>query len=181
MKRRLCSIAAIIMLLALLAGGTLSYVGTETRVTNVITTGGVDIKIYEKTDTGDDFPKEGVTVLAGDVISKIVTVENSGTTDAYLRIKLTKRVNDESLSAEDCLSMDINTDCWTYADGYYYYNTALAAGEVTEPLFTKVYVDGMQVDNSYLGKVLSLDVTAYAVQSGHNGDSVWDAAGWPGI
>ena len=44
---------------------------------------------------------------------------------------------------------------------------------------TKVFIDGAAVDNRYLGKVLSLDISADAVQSGHNGTSVWDAIGWP--
>lgn len=180
MKRVLFFLAALIAALSLLAGGTLSYYTASAEAVNVITTGNVKLKIHETTDTGDAFPEEGVVVMPGDTVSKIVTVENTGTTGLYLRVKLIKAVNDDALSAEDCLTMDINTTDWTYRDGYYYYNTPLPAGKTTSPLFTKVYVDGMAVDNSYLGKLLTLDVMAYAVQSEHNGASVWEAAGWPG-
>lgn len=179
MKRLWAFFAAIVIILSLTTGGTLAYHTKEIRVSNLVTTGSLNIIIHEKTDTGINFPEDGIVVMPGEVISKIVTVENSGTVDAYLRVKLMESVNDPNLSAEECLGMDINTSDWTYRNGYYYYNTPLVAGKVTTPLFTKVFIDGAAVDNRYLGKVLSLDISADAVQSGHNGTSVWDAIGWP--
>ena len=179
MKRILAYLAAVIAVISLLAGGTLSYRTIEIRTTNLVTTGSVALTIHEKTDTGAEFSGGGITVMPGQVISRITTVENSGTVPVYLRVKLTKQVNDSTLSAENCLDMDINTADWTYQDGYYYYNTALPAGVFTAPLFTTITVDGFAVDNRYLGKVLSLDISADSVQSRHNGATVWDAIGWP--
>ena len=181
MKRFLIYISVLIMTVSLLAGGTLSYYTTTVEAVNVVTTGNVSLKIHETIDTGAEFPEAGVVVMPGDTVSKIVKAENTGTTALYLRIELVKDVNDDALSAENCLSMDINTTDWTYRDGYYYYNKPLEPGQVTSALFTEVYVDGRAVNNDYLGKKLTLDVKAYAVQSRYNGDSVWEATGWPGV
>lgn len=181
MKRFLIYISVLVMMISLIAGGTLSYYTTSVEAVNVITTGNVSLVLHETTDNGAEFPEAGVVVMPGDTVSKIVTAENTGSTALYLRIELIKDVNDDALSAENCLSMNINTTDWTYRDGYYYYNTALEPGDVTSALFTEVYVDGRAVNNDFLGKKLTLDVMAYAVQSRYNGDSVWEATGWPGV
>ena len=181
MKRTLTFVAILIAALSLLVGGTLSYRSVNAEAVNVITTGKVKMKIHEVSVTGEDVADEKMIILPGDTVSRIVTIENCGTSGLYLRIKLVKAVNDAELTAEHCLTMDINTTDWTYHDGYYYYNVPLQAGETTKPLFTEVHVEDLAVDHSYLGKLLTLDVMAYAVQSEHNGASVWEATGWPGM
>ena len=178
MKRKLLITFGIAAVLAILSTGTLAFVTVDQPIENVVTAGSVKVEIHEKMANGEDFPKDGVNVLPGDTVSKIATFENVGTHPMYLRVKLTKGVNDESLSAEDCLIMDINTKDWTYKDGYYYYNTVLESGKVTPALMTEVHIDGWAVDNAYLGKKFTLDVTAEAVQSEYNGATVWEATGW---
>lgn len=178
MKRRLLIVFGVAAVLAILSTGTLAYVTVDQPVENVVTAGSVKVEIHEKMANGEDFPKEGINVLPGDTVSKIVTFENVGTHPMYLRVKLAKGVNDENLSAEDCLIMDINTKNWTYKDGYYYYNHVIEAGRTTDALMTEVHIDGWAVDNAYLGKKFTLDVTAEAVQSEYNGNTVWEAVGW---
>ncbi len=179
MKRRLLILFAVIAVFAMMSAGTLAYLSAERDTANILTTGNVNLKIHEKTSDGKDFPREGVVILPGDTVSKIVTVENTGSAPQYLRVKLTKAVNDVTLTADDCLSMNINTANWTEKDGYYYYHRPLQPGQITEVLFTEVYVSLINVDNDYMGKYFTLKVAAQAVQSQNNGDSVWDAAGWP--
>lgn len=179
MKRKLLSISIVIIMLAVLSSGTFAYHTVENTARNVITSGSLELTLHETAADGSDFPAEGVAVMPGDVISKIVTVENSGDHPFYLRLQVSKSVTDGSLSAEKCLALDINTEDWTYRDGYYYYNTLLQPGETTAPLFTQVEIVGKQVSNAYLGKTMMVEVTASAVQSEHNGGSVWEAAGWP--
>lgn len=179
MKRIGILLFGIVAIVALLANGTLAYYTASEKATNVITSGNVDLEIHEKTIEGKDFPKDGVEVMPGDIVSKIVTFENTGNHPLYLRVKLTKGVDDAELTAEECLDIDINATDWTYKDGYYYYNTALKSDQITTPLFTEVSINGKHVDNNYLGKMFSLNITAYAVQSEHNGDTVWNADFWP--
>lgn len=179
MKRKLTLLSGVIVVLALMVTGTLAYYTTTEKTTNVITTGNVDLIIHEKTANGENVLNTDIEIMPGDVVSRIVTMENTGNHPLYLRVKLTKNVDDNSLTAEECLDMDINSTEWTYKDGFYHYNTALQAGESTVPLFTEIVIDGKAVNNQYLGKVFDLNIIAYAVQSEHNGETVWDASFWP--
>lgn len=179
-KRRITAGAAIILILALAAFGTLSYFTYTGEAENVITTGSIEIQINEKTPDGEDYPEDGVTVMPGDTVDKILTIENTGESAAYVRVKVTVSVSDETLTADDCVTLDIDTENWTYQeDGYYYYNTVLEPGESTEPLFTQASFDLYNIDNDYLGTNLYIDAIAYAVQSDNNGDDPLTAAGWP--
>lgn len=179
MKRRITIAFILIAVAAVFSTGTLAYFTAENKTRNAVTSGKVDFTIHEKTSEGKDFPSEGVRVMPGDTVSKIVTVENTGNAPMYLRVKLTKGVNDESLSAQDCLNIDINEKDWTLKDGYYYYNRAVGVGQTTEALFTEVNFDGESMDNAYRGKVFDLDIDASAVQTANNGETVFDAVGWP--
>ena len=179
MKRKLLIIFGIVAILAVLSAGTIAYFTAETTAKNVISTGNVQMVVHETTASGAEFPKEGVVIMPGDTVSKIVTVENTGNQPFYLRIRLTQAVNDEKLTADGCLNIQINRTYWLEKDGYYYYYRALNAGEKTEPLFSEVNFDLFGIDNRYIGKNFTLDVDASAVQSKNNGGDVLNAIGWP--
>lgn len=179
MKQKLILLCLVAALLAVVSADTNAHYTGAVTATNVITTGGVDVTLHEMTAEGNPYPSQPVTILPGDVVSKIVTVENTGGHPAYLRIKLTPGVNDKMLTAADCIRVDINHRDWTARDGYYYYNQALNPGETTPALFTKVTFVGEKVTNAYLGKMFSLDVEVFAVQSEHNGAAPLEAQGWP--
>ena len=179
-KRIIALIACIAAALSLLSGTSLAYYVVTEISTNVITSGSVSVAVHETTADGAAFPAEGVAIMPGDTVSKIVRFENTGTAPLYLRVALEKGVENSTLSAEDCLSINLNNDYWTYRNGYYYYNRPLNPKSFTEPMFTEVHFDGKAIGNDYIGKIFTLDITAYAVQTVHNGATVWDAQGWPG-
>ena len=180
MKQKLLIVFGIIIVLSLIVTGSYAYVTREGNAENVITTGKVDFEIVEKTDDDNPFPEEGVSeVLPGDIVTKKVTVKNTGNQPIYARIKLVKGVSIDKLSAEECMKLvDLNTTDWTYRDGFYYYNTELAAGQETKPLFTKVEFVGDKVGNEYRGATFTLDVDAQGVQTKNNGTDVFSATGW---
>ena len=65
-------------------------------------------------------------------------------------------------------------------DGWIYYTEVLQPGEFSAPVFTEVEIVGAAVDKSYIGKTLTLTVSAQAVQSENNpADFPWEATGWP--
>ena len=97
-------------------------------------------------------------------------------------MKLVYGVDSQALSAEDCFKLNIDESNWQYADGWYYYKGIVEPGETTPDVFTKVEIVGSKVDNSYLGKTLTLSVVAHAVQSENNpieGTDTFTASGWP--
>lgn len=179
-KARLLLIALAAILLTVLTQPTLAYYTTIGKATNVVTSGDIQLMIHEKTASGDDFPREGIYIIPGDIVSKQVSVENVCGHPFYLRMKLVSGSTNEALSADDCLKLDIDTQNWTYIDGYYYFNRILRPGETTPTLFTQVEIVGSKVDQSHIGSTLSLTVNAYAVQSENNpAEHPWDASGWP--
>ena len=179
-KAKLLLISLVAILLTVLTQPTLAYYTTIGKATNVVTSGDIQLKIHEKTADGSDFPAEGVYIIPGDIVSKQVSIENVCGHPFYLRVKLVSGSNNEALSADDCLKMDIDTVNWTYLDGYYYFNRILQPGEMTPTLFTQVEIVGSKVDQSHIGSTLSLTVNAYAVQSENNpAKHPWEASGWP--
>lgn len=179
-RKKWLAVALAAILAALILAPTLAYYTVIGRATNVVTSGDIRLAIYEKTADGKDFPSEGVTVIPGDVVDKRVTVGNVCGHPFYLRVQLISGADDSTLSPEECMLLDINTEAWTYADGYYYYNEILTPWTTTEPLFTQVEIPGDQVDQTHIGSMLYLTVSAQAVQSENNpAENPWDAVGWP--
>ena len=179
LRMKLLVVAIAVALIAVISFGTLAFYSTTGTATNVITAGQIDLAIHEKTADGQDFPAEGVSVIPGDVVDKIVTVENVCDHPFYLRVKLVNNSTDLSLS-DDCLQVNLNAENWTEgADGYIYYNSVLEPGQITEPVFTQVEVVGEYVTVSNIGAIMSLTVNADALQSENNpAEYPWDAAGW---
>lgn len=186
MKKKVLAVSLIVALIAVLALGTAAYFTADGTATNVITAGSVKIKLHETTvreEGAEPVPFEDVSgVMPGSVVSKIVTVENTGSGAAWVRISVTKAIAlAEGLEGETDLglvALDIDTEHWTERDGYYYYNAPLAAGETTEPLFTSVTF-ARSMGNLYQGSTATVSVLAQATQCANNGETALEAAGWP--
>lgn len=181
MKTKTLLAAVICIVLALLASGTLAYFTQESEIVhNVITTGTIDVELIE---TGEDGrPFEDIDgAMPGGSYAKEVTVNNTGTADAYVRVKVDMSIELANGEEGDVLLLGLiglDTTNWEYKDGYYYYKEALKPGETTPPLFTGVSISE-QMDNPYQNCTISVDVSAQAVQVANNGDSATAALGWP--
>ena len=183
LKSRFAVVSLVAIVLTLLTQGTLAYYSTVGKATNVITSGNLELTIREKTDQGTEFPTEGVYIVPGDVVSKVVTVENTCEHPFYLRVKLVYGIDSQELPSEECFKLNINEENWILKDGWYYYSAILKPGEETPEVFSHVEIVGSKVDTGYIGKTLSLTVLAQAVQSENNPPAVDDdlssVAGWP--
>lgn len=182
MKKKLLILSVLVICIATLAGGTIAYFTSEGRAHNVITTGGVGIELHEWANSDKTKPFKDVGgVMPGAAVTKIVEVKNTGSASAWVRVSVDKNVKLASgeVSPNDrFVELNINEDDWTFRDGYYYYNTALAAGDTTEPLFTTVTFD-VAMNNDYQNSTATVDVYAQAVQTANNGETALAAAGWP--
>ena len=184
-KWKIVALCTVLACLAIVASGTLAYFTASETAHNVITSGGVDIQLIEQTrnEDGSLGPwKNMEDVMPGAEISKIVTVKNTGASDAWVRVSVTKSITlARGVQGTPDLSLvvlDINTKDWTEQGGFYYYNSALKPGETTKPLFTTVTF-APEMGNEYQGSTAHIDVKADAVQVANNGDAVLEAAGWP--
>lgn len=181
-KLKLIIIALAASLLTFLSQGSLAYYSTAGTAENVVTSGNVKLMIHETTDQGTEFPKEGVYIVPGDIVSKEVHIENICEHPFYLRVKMVYGVNSEELSSEDCFKLNINEKYWKYSDGWYYYQGILQPAEMSPEVFSHVEIVGSKVDNRYIGKTLTMTVKAQGVQSENNPvkDGHYElVGGWP--
>ena len=183
MKKKIIALCLIVALAATaVIGGTLAYFTADTKAHNVITSGGVSIKLNEWANEARTEKFEDKTgVMPGAEVTKIVEVENVGTGTAWVRVQVVLDVYAEGGKEQlppDPVTLDFNETDWKYFDGYYYYNYPLDPGETTEPLFTTVTFDP-KMGNVYQNSTAHVDVNAFAVQSANNGTGALDAAGWP--
>lgn len=193
MKRKILLIAVLAICLSLVAYGTLAYFTYEDTAHNVITTGSVGIQLVEKTvsdDTLVDFPEEGLTgIMPGTSASKIVSVKNTGSATAWIRVKVEMTITGADGAAlptvlengsEKIPVITFTADeSWTLAeDGYYYYSSPVDAGDTTATLFEEVHF-APEMGNEYQNCTANLIISAQAVQTANNGATVMDAQGWP--
>lgn len=190
MKKKILYVAAVLLVLALAAGGTLAYFTSRTVVHNVITTGNIQIQLVEKTtQDGEeiDWPEGGITgVMPGTAVVKKVSVKNVGTGDAWIRVKLTAQITaadgtdlTERAAEEGAVEYPLASQDWQLGeDGYYYYVNPVASGASTSNLIEEVRF-ATTMGNVYQNCKVNLLVEAEAVQVANNGDTVQEAQGWP--
>ena len=181
-KMKLFIITLVAIVLTFMSQASYAYYTTAGKATNVVTSGNLRLLIHETTDQGNPFPPEGVYIMPGDVVSKKVTVENNCAHPFYLRVKVVYGINSQVLPVEDCFKLDMNDTDWVFHDGWYYYKNIVAPGETTPAVFSHVEIVGSKVDNSYIGKTLTLTVEAQAVQSENNpltDNLIYTVSGWP--
>ena len=182
MKKKMFVLAAMVIVLAIVATGTLAYYSDYVAAHNVITFGAVDIDLVEtmKTPEGEAPWEDQTGIMPGMDVSKIVRVKNNDA-ESYIRVSL-----DVEAVAEDGTPLDtsvigitMNTADWTEKDGYWYYNKSLPTGLTTTMLFEQVNFAGAEMGNEYQNAAIKVNVAAQAVQAENNGKTVWDARGWP--
>ena len=189
-KKKLFSLAVIVICLSIIGGGTLAYFTDSTTAHNVITTGNIDIEIIETTDGENPFV-DVTGVMPGMEVDKIVQVSNEGANDAWVRLKVDKQitlangtVNEEDENLIIRYNLGDAPEQWTYAQDnenqnyYYYYNSLLKPGQKTTPLFKDVLFD-KKMGNEYQNSTAQVYVFAQATQGDNNGKTVLEADGWP--
>ena len=180
LKWKTLVLALLLAALGTVSAGTLAYFTAEETAHNVITSGGVDITLYETidkpTEDGKKFEKvEGV--MPGEDVPKIVFVKNTGASEAWIRIRLITTVTldggtttqNELPNGTAAVTYEIkNTDLWIDGgDGYYYYKDPVGAGELTKPIIESVKF-APAMGNEYQNCTATVDVSAQAVQTANN-------------
>lgn len=176
MKRKLVLTSAVVLILALLAAGTFAYFTKNARATNVITTGTISIQLNDSIAGGTE-KENGWTlsgVMPGQAVEKAVSVTNTGTSPAWLRVKLEIAVEmaagkTDTWQGQNVLQFAVNPDWFLAEDGYYYYSKPVAADAETERLFQSgTLMLNPQLPNDYQGCAVTINVLAQAVQVKNN-------------
>ena len=190
MKKKIFSLALVIGLFAVTAGSTAAFFTASETAHNTITTHKVDIEIQETTIVTDEngliaeLPFGSVTfdsVMPTATVSKIVKVQMpEDSADAWVRVRITKEVTlaDGTAGNTDYILIDTMSGWIAGEDGWYYYEVPMTSGDITTPLFEEVHFSP-EMDNAHQRATANITITAQAVQTAHNGESVLEAAGWP--
>ena len=170
MKKRILYIAAIVICLSILSGGTLAYYTSADTARNVITSGSVKVDLIQQQMVDgvlEPYTDELVKIMPGTTVSKIVSVQNTEK-PAWIRVRLQIILqdadgNEMQIPEEDLASVIIiepdNTG-WSYRDGWWYYNAPVETGETTSPLFETVSFSAVNMDNRYQGCTVIMSITA---------------------
>ncbi len=190
MKKRISAVAVVVICLAILATGTLAYFTDAEQVHNIITSGNIEIALEEFFPGSEEDPDEENTyildgVMPGQSVTKEVRVKNTGVGTAWIRAKLAMEFNPANLPTQidgkDIVSIVLE-DGWTDGgDGWYYYNTPVAADAYTDYFFKEVTF-ASEMGNEYQNCSVSIIVVAQAVQAANNmpeSGNVLEVAGWP--
>jgi len=132
------------------------------------------------------YPNQPIQVMPATTVSKIVSVKNLQQT-AWVRANFSITVYDPSGEEMDIPTEELetviiiapNTKNWTEKDGWWYCKSPLKSGETSKPLFEEVAFSGPHMDNKYQNCTVTIDVNVQAVQHANNGNTIWQAAGWP--
>ena len=178
-KSKIITIAILLLLLSIAGTGTLAYFNDSITVHNEITTGNIDIALNQVSTSN-------LTVMPAMTVARPIVVTNDATSgEAWVRVKIEKQIvkADNSIGDDTLITMKYNNqnscnDNWTYQNGYYYYNTQLETGKTTAPLFDEILFSPT-MGNEYQNSTATVTINVQAVQTANNGNTVWEAAGWP--
>jgi len=208
MKRILMLVACLSLVASLAVGGSIAYLQDTDQTVNVMTLGNVDIEQHEqeRAANGDlvDFTQakpaypavgpvewadQGVNVNGTEykvftndlknVVDKIVTVKNTGKSDAFVRTIIAIEAPDYdpndlihvNVNGDDVLSytswapVDINGIKYVYS--VFTYKDALAPNEISAPSLMQVFLDAKTTneDVAKFGDTWEILVVSQAVQA----------------
>lgn len=189
MKRKILYTAVLMICLSILSSGSFAYFTTEGTTRNVITSGGIGVRVVEQ-QLVDGIPTastgQSIRIVPDITVSKIVSAKSTEQS-AWIRMNYSAAVYDSDgrkieIPAEELASVIViepDTEYWMLVNDWWYYHTAVKAGETTQPLFETVTFSGPDMGNEYQNCTVKLYIFAQAVQQANNGASVMEAKGWP--
>lgn len=177
MKKKLASAALAASLVGVVfVGGTLAYFTDSDSATNTITTGKVDISIWEGTNDNRVQSLEFSNVLPGDHLAVNPTISiKDGSADSYLRFSLdiastkdTALTDTQLAGIYDLIDDQMTANGWVYSDStdFYYYQTPV--GNSGSPvgdynIFSEINVPA-EWGNEYADLGFCMNFTAEAIQ-----------------
>ena len=192
MKKKILIIALAVICMSIIGYGTYAWLTVRSTVRNVITTGGIDIAVLEEQSVDGQllpYPITDSEVMPGTDVSKIVRIQNNEM-PAYIRAKYKIVIMDAygnimDVSAEEIskiITVDIGSDRWSEKDGWWYYNSQLDVGDITEPFIETVSFSAKNMGNEYQNSIIKIVIHAHAVQAANNpapNGNTADVKGWP--
>ena len=191
-KKKIIGLCLAVGLMVGVIGGSLAWFTDSDTVTNSFATEGNGPGQSNGIKIEEDFDKTTAgSMLPGTTATKAVQVENKATYDQYIRVKLTKvwkdkdgnvidkvgetKLDDKFIELNFGENLGTGAGKWTdrtSVDGYYYYNTAVAASDGVDnsgPDLTNKLLESVKLsnkaDNLYKGLKFDVIVEAESIQA----------------
>lgn len=177
MKKKLMTVLALVLVIAMSVAGTYAYLTSQTSVTNTFTVGNVAITMDEAkvNDDGTLVPdanrvdKNTYKLIPGHKYTKDPTVHfAAGSEASWLFVKVDNGIS--AIEADTTIEAQIKANDWTALDGVpsVYYKSVPAnngdnAATVDYPVFDSFTIAGNAATSDYANAKIT--VTAYAVQA----------------
>lgn len=154
-KKSILIVASVVVILLATVGGTLAYLVTQTEMLiNIFNPTRVTCAVVESWTDGNSTKSN-------------VTVKNTGTTDAYIRVAIVGNwVKDGSIVAPWTIEQGTFTglpgENWVKSGNYYYYTKSVAPGAtISDYLFTQYTAPTAPIEGAHL----EMTIIAQAVQA----------------
>ena len=165
MKKKLMTVLALVLVIALSVAGTYAYLTSQDTVTNTFTVGNVKITLTEP-NWVESGSVDAPDVYAGEPLEKDPTVTNTGANPCFVRVSVTNLDQFGNKGAIQYRNANYQVgqlnEGWVYHDGYFYYTKVLAADAVTTPVFSSIVMPTGLTGGENAEDIV---VTAYAVQA----------------
>jgi predicted ribosomally synthesized peptide with SipW-like signal peptide len=159
-KKALLMVLAAALIVAASIGGTLAWLTSTDSVTNTFTVGDLDISLSETTWVNNSKIVPGASIPK----NPVVTVDSgSESADIYMSVTV------PTLLQNTKITFNVGSNwTWNSTLGCYKYNSAVAAGASTDPLFTIVKIGDLTETEmeAIEAATNAIVVNAYAIQAG---------------
>lgn len=200
-KKKLLSLALVVIMIAILSFGTLAWFSADDSVTNKFYVAGsgdenpddiFSVNVWEEGDDEDN-GLEYTNILPGDVLSKVAHVENTGSYDQYIRVKITVShasiwqtvYNANMVPVTEFVNVDLSkvygVGSYLEPEGdnfvYYLYYTDILPVKGDMIVFTEAHVgEGLTREQAAeMKNGFQITVAADAVQTKNVGENVYEA------
>ncbi len=207
-KKNLITAAVSLALVAVVGvGATLAYFTDKTESKrNTFASGKVSINLIDETwdvdgqVKGEYYDKDGITgieyenLMPGDVVSKVVGVENNADSqDAYVAIRVTvgayapyaETITNEEIAAQisDIIASQVDSELWASrdmgnGDVIYYFKSVVPADTQNLVLFDKIPLPGSEWNNEYAELSFDVEVQAAAIQAANTDLDLFMGMDW---
>lgn len=154
MKKKILSIALVVAMIAIIAAGSFAYFTDKDAETNTFTVGNVKIDLQE-TFEPDSVLVPGTNKI--NTVEKVVDVQNTGKTDAYVRVHLAipAALVDQDINAYNDM-LHTNFAAASAADGKWSWHPTMTNGEGWTD-------NGRANNNTYNTKIDGVEYTVWVI------------------
>ena len=174
---------SILLLLGFCLLSSSAFFAKSITANNIVSFGNLKLQLINNTidETGKEIAvTEEKEKIDEPKVSRIIKVKNVCDNSMYVRVKieLTGECGQTGFMADPYVNYDFNDGEWKKQGEWFYYLEELRPKEVTGNLIEKFEFDTNRLTGDFAGSTIVLKVSAQAVQSEHNGNSL-EAQGWP--